>query len=234
MGHRRLRLLPRRRAVILIAWVLAAPLAAADWTVDVGHSIVRFHGSSTLHDFDGTAKLVSGTLHLDGGQSFGTVVADAASMDTAESGRDRTMRSETMEVQTWPVIRFDLTGFQAAPPAAAIPATGAAPAGASAGTGSGTWTMHGVAQPITIPVTIDAGSAPHLHAHVVLDIRTWKIKPPRAMLVITVDPQVTVDLDLALVPGTPPGPASATAATAAAPGLSASGVSTASPAATTP
>jgi len=201
--------------------------AQADWTIDPAASSVHFHGSSTLHDFDGTAKLTSGSLHLAGAQSTGNVVADAASMDTAESGRDKTMHTDTMAVQTWPVIRFDLSAFTPN-------------ADGTGGTGTGTWTMHGVAQAIAIPVTIDpvtsttgnSGAGRHLHAHLVIDIRKWGIKPPRTMLVITVDPMVTVDLDLALVmaqavmigsataatPATSAAPAPATAASPAATG----------------
>lgn len=165
-----------RPFVILLAATL---LAAADYTVDVQHSQVGFAGTSTLHDFTGTARLVSGSLHLDATAPSGTVEADAASMTTNDSGRDERMHNYVMDSKLHPRVRFDLTGW-------APNATG--------GTATGSWTMVGVAKNVTFPVTIAQGRA---KAKIDLNIRDWGIRTPR-MLFITVGDHVIVDLDLAL------------------------------------
>jgi len=156
-----------------------ATTAAADYGVDPAQSTVKFAATSTLHDFTGTAKLVSGNLHLDVTAPSGTVEADAVSMTTADKDRDERMHNFVMDTKLHPRVRFDLTGW-------APSATG--------GTATGTWTMVGVAKPITFPVTIDKGRA---KAKIDLNIREWKIRTPRIVF-ITVGDHVIVDLDLAL------------------------------------
>src|SRR5688572_31865539 len=106
-----------RRPSLLILLLLAAALPAAEvLKADPAQSAVTFHGSSTLHDFDGTAKLVNGAFDLAAGH--GMIEADATSMNTASEGRDEKMHGEIMVTKTWPRIRFDLTRFEPAPGAA--------------------------------------------------------------------------------------------------------------------
>lgn len=165
------------REFLLLSCV--AILAAADFTVDVAQSKVAFSGTSTFHDFTGTAKLVSGTLHLDAAAPSGMVEADAASMTTADAKRDERMHNFVMVVATWPRVRFDLTGW--------VPS-------ADGGTATGTWTMHGESKSVTFPVKIAGNRAT---AHLDLNIRDWKIRTPR-IIFVTVGDIVGVDLDLAL------------------------------------
>ena len=154
-------------------------LGAADFTVDPAQSQVRFNATSTFHDFTGTAKLASGTLHLDATAPSGVVEADAASMTTADKDRDERMHNFVMDIPTHPRVRFELTGWTPS---------------ATGGTAVGTWTMVGVARPVTFPVTIAGGRA---KAHLDLNIRDWKIRTPR-IIFVTVGDIVGVDLDLAL------------------------------------
>jgi polyisoprenoid-binding protein YceI len=157
----------------------AAGLAAADFTIDAAQSTVGFSGTSTFHDFTGTAKLVSGTVHLDATAPSGVIEADAASMTTADTDRDERLHNFVMDVPTHPRVRFELTGWTPS---------------ATGGTATGNWTMVGVAKPVTFPVTIAGGRA---KAHLDLNIRDWKIRTPRVIF-ITVGDIVGVDLDLAL------------------------------------
>lgn len=161
--------------------LLAAAAVAADYTVDLARSTVSFSGTSTFHDFTGTAKLVSGRLHLDGAAPSGAVEADAASMTTADEGRDERMHNFVMDAAAFPRVRFELTGWTAQP---------------GGGTATGTWTMKGVGKPVTMPVKI-AGD--HATCHLDLNIRDWGIRTPR-LVFITVGDVVGVDLDLVLVP----------------------------------
>lgn len=172
--------------VVGILVVLGAVLPAAEvLKVDPATSVVTFHGSSTLHDFDGTAKLVAGAFDLAAGN--GMIEADATSMNTASEGRDEKMHGEIMVTKTWPRIRFDLTKFEKT---------------ATGGTAHGRWTMHGVTREIAIPLTFaDVGTPAvrHAKAEFTLDIRRWSIPVPR-VVIISVDPHIKVALDLALLP----------------------------------
>jgi polyisoprenoid-binding protein YceI len=166
---------------ILLPLLLAACVGAVDYTIDLAASKVAFSGTSTLHDFGGSARLVSGSLHLDPSKPSGEIDADAASMATGSAGRDERMHSFVMEAGTYPRVSFVLTAW--------APASGG-------GTATGTWTMKGVPRPVTIPVAI---SGEHATAHLALNIRDWGIKTPR-LLFVTVGDTVQVDLDLVLHP----------------------------------
>ena len=180
---------PSCRPSVLILLLLVAALPAAEvLKVDPAQSTVTFHGSSTLHDFDGTAKLVAGAFDLTAGH--GMIEADAASMNTASEGRDEKMHGEIMVTKTWPRIHFDLTRFEPAP------------GGATGGIAHGRWTMHGVTREISIPLTFSDVGTPavrHAKGSFSLDIRRWSIPVPR-VVIITVDPMIKVAIDLALVP----------------------------------
>jgi polyisoprenoid-binding protein YceI len=161
--------------------LLVAALSAADYTVDIAKSTVTFSGTSTFHDFTGTARLVSGTVHLDGAGATGVVEADAASMTTADDGRDERMHNFVMDIAAFPRVRFDLTGWTPQ---------------ATGGIAGGTWTMKGVAKPLSMPVTIANG---HATTKFDLNIRDWGIRTPR-LVFVTVGDIVSVKLDLVLVP----------------------------------
>lgn len=167
------------RSALLI--ILVATLAAADYTVDLTQSSVKFSGTSTFHDFTGTAKLVSGSLHVDATTPSGTVEADTASMNTADAGRDERMHNFVMDIAAFPRVRFDLTGWTPQ---------------AAGGQAAGTWTMKGVAKPVSMPVVIANG---HATARFDLNIRDWGIRTPR-LVFVTVGDIVTVELDLVLIP----------------------------------
>lgn len=168
------------RLLILVLCCVTC-LAAVDYTVDVAQSTVRFAGTSTFHDFTGTAKLLSGTLHLAAQGATGVIEADALSMDTADAGRDERMHNFVMDVATFPTVRFELSGWT--------------PQG-TGGIAGGTWTMKGVSKPISMPVSIAAG---HATSRFTMNIRDWGIRTPR-LIFVTVGDTVTIDLDLVLVP----------------------------------
>ncbi len=183
--------MPSRRhsALLLLLLITSGAWAAEVLGVVPGDSTVRFHGSSTLHDFDGHATLVAGAFDLAAG--MGAIEADATSMKTGSDGRDEKMHGEIMVTKTWPRIRFDLTRFEPAPAGAA-----------AGGTAHGRWTMHGVTREISIPLTFSEVGTPavrHAKAAFTLDIRRWSIPVPR-VVIITVDPLIKVDLDLVLKP----------------------------------
>jgi polyisoprenoid-binding protein YceI len=176
----------------LLPLLLLTSLAAAAETlaIDPGTSSVRFSGTSTLHDFSGTATVVAGCVNLDPAAASGSIEVDAASMATGSADRDERMHNFVMDASSYPKVRFDLTDWTP---------------GAGGGTATGWWTMHGISRPIVIPVTLSPG---HAKAAFSLNIRQWDIRTPR-MIVVTVGDVVQVDLDLATAPATSPPPARA-------------------------
>lgn len=120
----------------LLAGLAAAPLsgqAVADMTLAAGE--VAFDGRGSLGAFTGTTTRVRGQLV--GGADLeavrGWVEADAATLVTGNGRRDKDMRS-SLEVERYPVIRFDLAGVGA----------GEAMGDSIPVTLRGTFTIHGV------------------------------------------------------------------------------------------
>lgn len=188
----------------LATCALFACLSAAEdpgsWRVVPAGTTITFHGSSTLHDFDGTAVVSGGAISLVPGAESGWVEVDAKSMQTGNESRDEKMHDEHMTVAAHPAIRFELTALQRS----------------SAGVvARGTWTMHGVSRTLEIPVTLPtAGAAePRLTARFPIDMRQWSIPVPSAALVVRVDPVVQVAVDLRLEPARDAAPAPAAART---------------------
>lgn len=123
-----------RTAVLLLA--CGAPLAAQTVpSMPLITGEVAFDGRGTLGSFTGTTSTVRGALV--GGADLeavrGWVEADAATMVTGNGRRDKDMRS-SLEVERFPVIRFDLAAVGA----------GAADADSIPVTLRGTFTIHGV------------------------------------------------------------------------------------------
>lgn len=123
-------------AVLCAAFAFAAPLpaqAVPDLPLRSGE--LAFDGRGTLGSFTGATRSARG--RLEGGPDLeavrGWVEADAASLDTGNGRRDRDMRS-SLEVEKFPVIRFDLAAVGAGPADGdSIPVTL-----------RGTFTIHGV------------------------------------------------------------------------------------------
>ncbi len=119
-----------RLMLLALALALAGDLPAEDrWTVVPDQSSVHFAGTSTIHDFAGSAKVTAGAFCLAAGQVGGAIVVDATTMDTKDKDRDAEMHHAHMESAKFPLIRFDLTAFTRT---------------ATGGSATGSWSMHGV------------------------------------------------------------------------------------------
>jgi polyisoprenoid-binding protein YceI len=170
-----------RLALLALSASSALGFAADTWTVVPEQSTVVFHASSTLHDFDGSATVAGGQVDLTPGHESGWAAVTAASMKTGNESRDRKMHDKHMESATHPEVRFTLVKLERT---------------ADTTIAHGTWAMHGVSKDIAIPVTLPTAEKPHLTATFPIDMRDWKIEVPGTMLVIRVDPVVTVTVDL--------------------------------------
>jgi len=136
----------KRIAIATLALLvgLAGAASAADtWTVDKAHSTVTFKikhlmskvtGSFT--DFDGTITTDFANL----GASGVSFTIQAASIDTANGDRDKHLRSaDFFDVEKFPTITFASSKITKT--------------GDDTFAVTGTFTMHGVAKEITLPVT---------------------------------------------------------------------------------
>ncbi len=210
------------RASLLIALCWCAPAGGADappasnpptapavvqWQVVPAESTVAFHGSSTLHDFDGKATVSAGGIDLTPGHECGSVTVSATSMNTGNTSRDRTMHADHMQSATYPTIVFTLAHLERTDRGAIA---------------HGTWAMHGVARPVDVPVVLPTAAPKpgeaHLTAAFSLTMTQWNITIPSTMGIIKVKPKIAVTVDLALVPA-PPGAAPAPPIAAALPPL---------------
>jgi polyisoprenoid-binding protein YceI len=174
-----------------LALAACAPLAARALDV-AGTCSVQFFGTSTLHDFDGTAPCA--LLAIDAPDADGRYSARAevavAQMDTGISARDKKMR-EMFEAKKFPRIVATFAPVDAS--ALRAKRAGALPFRI---------VMHGVARDIT-PELADfsevAGENAHFTASFELSLADFGMKAPVAMGFIRVGDKVrvVVEVDLA-------------------------------------
>jgi polyisoprenoid-binding protein YceI len=121
----------------------ALAASVGSWTVDPSATTVESHTKAMwgLAKVNARFAVQSGTgvVGADGSVS-GTLVIDAASIDTGNAKRDVHLRTKDfLEVEVYPTITYAVTG--------AVPAT------AGAFTLAGTLTVHGQSHPLAVTVT---------------------------------------------------------------------------------
>ena len=136
---------------------------AGRWTLDPSQTSIEFHTKAMwVLGVKGTFKSIEGggTVGTDGSVN-GSLVLDAASVDTKKKKRDDHLRTaDFFEVNAFPTITFAVTG--------------ARPKGAGKVELTGDLTIHGTARPLTLlaDVSTDNGSAT-LSAEVDIDRSAW-------------------------------------------------------------
>jgi polyisoprenoid-binding protein YceI len=142
-------------ARLMVAVLLALPAAAARSSAQrpipaahVTRGTLSFDGHATLGDFVGSTDSVRGAMT--GGADLasvrGWVEATVATLGTGNSKRDRDLRS-SMEVETYPTMRFDLAGVT----------PGETRGDTVAVILVGRLTIHGVARQVSLPGTVILG-----------------------------------------------------------------------------
>jgi polyisoprenoid-binding protein YceI len=147
-------------ALILIA--AASPSIAQKFTVPAtgvqtfnlkderGRNQASFFSKAPIEDITGTAAGLGGTVSFDPANVAGTIKADitvdVASMKTGIEMRDGHMRGEKwLDAEKYPTITFTLTKLTGAKISNGTELRGVA---------VGTFTMHGTAQTVQLPVTL--------------------------------------------------------------------------------
>ena len=144
----------------------------------------------------GRSPTIEATITIAGGQLTGvTVTADLRDLESDDSRRDGALQFQALESQRFPTATFELTEPVAVP------------AGLAAGEpisieANGTLTLHGVTQPVTIPieavledgVMVVVGSIPILFAD-------YDIAQPQAPILVSIEDNGVMELQLFLVRG---------------------------------
>lgn len=152
------------------------------------HTTVAFTLGATLHEVEGTLRLVRGELRFDEGsqQASGSIVLDARSAQTGNGRRDKTMHAEVLESEKFPEIvfeaeRLELTRQSAERGEAVL---------------HGRVRIHGDEHALAIPAHIERGDddAIRVRAEFRVPYVAWGMKD-ESYLVLQVDPEVAVRVD---------------------------------------
>jgi polyisoprenoid-binding protein YceI len=136
---------------------------AGKWVLDPDRTSIAFHTKAMwVFPAKGTAKATEGvgTVGPDGGLS-GTLVVDAASIDTKNKKRDAHLRTaDFFEVETFPAITFEVTSGRLVEPGK-LELTG-------------TLTVHGQTRPLSVLADLNvATDAVTISTEVAIDRSEW-------------------------------------------------------------
>jgi polyisoprenoid-binding protein YceI len=138
---------------------------AGKWVLDPDRTSIAFHTKAMwVLPVKGRARAIEGvgTVDPDGGLS-GTLVVDAASLDTKNKKRDAHLRTaDFFEVEKFPAITFEVTN------------------GRLTGSGkldlTGTLTVHGQTRPLSVTADLGVtGDAVTISTEVAIDRSEWGV-----------------------------------------------------------
>ena len=142
----------------------------------------------------GRTPTIEATITIAGGQLTGvTVTADLRDLGSDDSRRDGALRRQALESDAFPTATFELSEPVAVP-------DGLAQGEAISLLANGALTLHGVTQPVTIPITAElrggglmvvVGSIPILFAD-------YGIAQPRAPILVSIEDNGVMELQLFL------------------------------------
>lgn len=180
-------------SLVLLVWAKAALAQGPIPTSRLVRGTLSFDGHSTVGDFVGTTDSVRGDLSggLDLAAVRGWVEALVATLHTGSGRRDRDLR-KSMEVDTFPTMRFDLAGVR----------SGDAQGDSVAVTLHGQLTIHGVTRQVDLPARVWVGTDTiRVRSDFPLDLKDHRIGGLSKMLgVLKMHEHIEVHVDLVFVP----------------------------------
>lgn len=184
-----------RLAVVVGCLLTASALFADSRSYQIkpdSKNVAEFHAEDTYDAFDGRTSKVTGTIVADPANAPAAtvdIIVDMASLDTANSLRNREMRERYLEISKYPTARFKSVSVAAS----AVVAPNQ-PADISV---TGDFILHGVTKRMTIPVRVVLIPDGRVHATAMFNVHMtdFGINVPKNILV-TVDDQVPVRLDV--------------------------------------
>jgi polyisoprenoid-binding protein YceI len=153
---------------------------------------LSFFARATAGDFVGTTSKVTGAII--GGRDYSTtrgwIEAPVRSLVTGNERRDRELR-ESMEVDRYPTVRFDLNGATFLNPSFESPDS-------SAMVLHGALTIHGVTRHVDVVATVQrCGDTTHVTTRFPIDLADYRIGGLTKMLgLLRMDREVDVLVDL--------------------------------------
>jgi polyisoprenoid-binding protein YceI len=150
--------------------------------------VAGFDATSTLHDFRGWTKSVTGWIAFEKERLEETAAAafvvDARTLDTNNPDRDRDMHIDVLHTARYPEFKFTLKEFRRT----------SKDRDDGACTMKGTMEIHGTAKDVEIPGTFALRRDGYLHVKGELrtNVTDFGISPPVTALVIRVDDEIKV------------------------------------------
>lgn len=179
------------RPFLLAPLLLLVPNAFAQhqvFSVDTEASAVRFSLGDVFNGVRGTFHAQGGSVEFDPGAATiaGSVVVAAGSGNSGNGARDRKMTTEILDAVHFAEVSFAPLTYQGR----------IAPAGDSTIQVTGTFTLHGTAHDLTVPLQIHIeGTACTVKGHFAVPFVKWGLKDP-STFVLRVAKEVEVDLIL--------------------------------------
>jgi polyisoprenoid-binding protein YceI len=149
-----------------------------------GKCVAGFDGTSTLHDFRGWTKSVTGWIEFEPGRIDATAQAaftvDARTLDTGDQDRDQAMHGEHLESARYPEMKFKLSGFHSTP-------------GGSCAI-RGTLEIHGQSRTVEMAATFEVrpDGIVHVKGQGNAKMSDFGITPPSKVLVIRTADEIKV------------------------------------------
>ena len=177
--------------------ILALPLALASaafaqhqtFTVNPDASKVSFSLGGNTHHVDGTFHVQSGSIDFDRGTQTisGSVVVAAGSGNSGDSGRDKKMNTDVLDVAHFADVSFVPRSYQGT----------IAASGDSTIQVTGIFTLHGTPHDLTVPMQIHIeGAALTAKTQFNVPYVQWGLKDP-SIFILKVAKVVDIDLTLA-------------------------------------
>jgi polyisoprenoid-binding protein YceI len=168
-------------------------LSPASWAqesivqLDPAQAKIEFSLEGNFHTVHGKFALKSSTIRFDpsSGKISGSIVVDATSGDSGNSGRDKKMHREILESAKFPEIVFTPTQF-----------TGTvAAAGDSKVEVSGKFRLHGQDHDVKLPIDVKAdGGKLSMTTHIEIPYVQWGLKNPSNFL-LRVSDKVAIEIE---------------------------------------
>lgn len=171
-----------------LLFVSAATAQQQTLKVDAQASQIAFSLGDVLHSVKGTFHIQSGTVEFDptAPKISGSVVVSAASGESANDSRDKTMHKDVLDVGHFADISFAPHSYQGA----------IAPTGDSTIQVTGTFTLHGTPHELTVPMQVHIeGTNCTAKTHFAVPYVKWGLKDP-SNFILRVGKEVDIDLTL--------------------------------------
>lgn len=187
MAYRNPALIGVGLVALAVSSAAAAPGATAPaWTVDHAASTLAFTGGAQDNAFTGKFGSWDAEIAFDPadlGASRASVTVDTASAKTGDADKDGPLQDDSwLATAMFPKATFTTTSIRST--------------GANAYVADGTLTIRGIAQPASLPFTLTiAGNDAHMTGSMKLDRGAFQIGAG-AWQDHSVDPSVTVNVDL--------------------------------------